>query len=210
MKKLSYLFIIVGICVMLLPSITEWIADREQDKLLQIAEAGTIQSINEATIDDYAQVSRLLDEGESSSEEDENEAVKLENGVIGIISIDAIDLKLPILEGATKKNMKHAAAHMSETTALGQVGNAAIAAHRAHTEGRLFNRLDEVSMGDEILVQNEKEKYRYKVYNIVIVEPTDLSVLDKNDEDAIITLITCDPMINPTHRLIVQAKLETI
>lgn len=195
---------------MLLPSITEWIADREQDKLLQIAEAGTIQSINEATIDDYAQVSRLLDEGESSSEEDENEAVKLENGVIGIISIDAIDLKLPILEGATKKNMKHAAAHMSETTALGQVGNAAIAAHRAHTEGRLFNRLDEVSMGDEILVQNEKEKYKYKVYNIVIVEPTDLSVLDKNDEDAIITLITCDPMINPTHRLIVQAKLETI
>ncbi|MNJ78497.1 Sortase family protein [compost metagenome] len=59
-------------------------------------------------------------------------------------------------------------------------------------------------------MQNEKEKYKYKVYNIIIVEPTDLSVLDKNDEDAIITLITCDPMINPTHRLIVQAKLETI
>lgn len=205
MKKLSYVFITVGICVMLLPSISEWLADREQDKLLQIAEAST--SVNQAAIRDYEQVSRMLEEGDFSSEE-ENEAVQLEKGVIGIISIDNIDLKLPILEGATKKNMKHAAAHMSETTGLGQIGNTAIAAHRAHTKGRLFNRLGEVKLGDEILVQNDKQKYKYKVYNIVVVEPTDLSVLDKNNEDAILTLITCDPMINPTHRLIVQGKLE--
>lgn len=192
---------------MLFPTVNEWIADQEQNHLLEIAEAGSTVSENSAVGQNYAQVSQLLDEGISSADENKTQPIKLEEGVLGIISIDSIDLKLPILEGATKKNMRHAAAHMSETTPLGQIGNAAIAAHRAHKEGRLFNRLGEVKIGDEIIVQNDEQKYIYKVYNIVIVEPTDLSVLDKNDQDSVVTLITCDPMINPTHRLIVQAKL---
>lgn len=192
---------------MLFPTVNEWLADQEQNHLLEIAEAGSTVSENSTIGQDYAQVSQLLDEGVSSTDENKAQPIKLEEGVLGIISIDSIDLKLPILEGATKKNMRHAAAHMSETTPLGQIGNAAIAAHRAHKEGRLFNRLGEVKIGDEIIVQNDQQKYIYKVYNIVIVEPTDLSVLDKNGQDSIVTLITCDPMINPTHRLIVQAKL---
>lgn len=192
---------------MLFPTVNEWLADQEQNHLLEIAEAGSTVSENRTIVQDYAQVSQLLDEGVSSTDENKAQPIKLEEGVLGIISIDSIDLKLPILEGATKKNMRHAAAHMSETTPLGQIGNAAIAAHRAHKEGRLFNRLGEVKIGDEIIVQNDQQKYIYKVYNIVIVEPTDLSVLDKNGQDSIVTLITCDPMINPTHRLIVQAKL---
>ncbi|MGG0822188.1 class D sortase [Paenibacillus turicensis] len=206
-KKLSYLLIIAGFCIMLFPTVNEWLADQEQNHLLEIAEAGSTVSENSTIGQDYAQVSQLLDEGVSSTDENKAQPIKLEEGVLGIISIDSIDLKLPILEGATKKNMRHAAAHMSETTPLGQIGNAAIAAHRAHKEGRLFNRLGEVKIGDEIIVQNDQQKYIYKVYNIVIVEPTDLSVLDKNGQDSIVTLITCDPMINPTHRLIVQAKL---
>jgi sortase A len=206
-KKLSYFLIIAGFCIMLFPTVNEWIADQEQNHLLEIAEAGSTVSENSAVGQNYAQVSQLLDEGLSSAEENKAQPIKLEEGVLGIISIDSIDLKLPILEGATKKNMRHAAAHMSETTPLGQIGNAAIAAHRAHKEGRLFNRLGEVKIGDEIIVQNDQQRYIYKVYNIVIVEPTDLSVLDKNDQDSVVTLITCDPMINPTHRLIVQAKL---
>lgn len=192
---------------MLFPKVNEWIADQEQNHLLEIAEAGSSVSENSAIGQNYAQVSQLLDEGITSADENKAQPIKLEEGVLGIISIASIDLKLPILEGATKKNMRHAAAHMSETTPLGQVGNAAIAAHRAHKEGRLFNRLGEVKIGDEIIVQNAQQSYVYKVYNIVIVEPTDLSVLDKNDKDSVLTLITCDPMINPTHRLIVQAKL---
>lgn len=192
---------------MLFPTVNQWFADQEQNHLLEIAEAGSTVAENSALSQNYAQVSQLLDEGITSDEENKPQAIKLEEGVLGLISIASIDLKLPILEGATKKNMRHAAAHMSETTPLGQIGNAAVAAHRAHKEGRLFNRLDEVKIGEEIIVQNDKQSYVYKVYNIVIVEPTDLSVLDKNDRDSVLTLITCDPMINPTHRLIVQAKL---
>lgn len=117
-------------------------------------------------------------------------------------------MELPVLEGATKTNMRYAAAHMKETTDLGEEGNAAIAAHRSHTKGRLFNRLNEVEVGDEILIEVKEGSYVYTVDKISVVKPTDVSVLDVEDpEERVLTLITCDPLINPTHRLIVRAKM---
>ncbi|MNP49025.1 Sortase family protein [compost metagenome] len=124
-----------------------------------------------------------------------------------MIEIPAIDLKLPVLEGATKANMKHAAAHMTETSSLGETGNAAIAAHRARTKGRLFNRLNEVKIGDQIDIAAETGRFVYEVYDISVVEPTDVSVLEPKGDDRMLTLITCDPLKNPTHRLIIHAKL---
>ncbi|MDU7477902.1 MAG: sortase, partial [Paenibacillus macerans] len=35
-------------------------------------------------------------------------------------------------------------------------------------------------------------------------------VLKPNGKDKILTLITCDPLKNPTHRLIVQAKMKQV
>ncbi|MOA38190.1 Sortase family protein [compost metagenome] len=127
---------------------------------------------------------------------------------IAVIEIDKIDLKLPVLEGATKANMRHAATHMTETAPIGQIGNAAIAAHRARKEGRLFNRLNEVEPGDEIKISTKQEKYTYKVIKISVVEPTDISVLNSKDDEKWLTLITCTPLNKSTHRLIVHAELE--
>ena len=83
-----------------------------------------------------------------------------------------------------------------------------MAAHRSHTFGRFFNRLDEVGLGDEIIIISNGEEYKYKVFNKVVVEPTDLSVLQRNNKDRIVTLITCTPIKTATHRLIIQGKIE--
>ncbi|MGM0882619.1 MAG: sortase [Bacillota bacterium] len=45
------------------------------------------------------------------------------------------------------------------------------------------------------------------MYKVSIVEPTDVSVLNYNNKDKLLTLITCDPIINPAHRLIIHAKM---
>ncbi|MEF3306790.1 class D sortase [Paenibacillus sp. GYB003] len=127
---------------------------------------------------------------------------------IATIEIASIGVKLPVLEGATEANMAHSAAHMSETAPLGEIGNAAIAAHRARTKGRLFNRLDEVAEGDEIVIRSEGRKYVYTVFKRFVVEPDDVSVLNKIGDEKLLTLITCDPVVNATHRLIVQARME--
>ncbi|MEK5024417.1 MULTISPECIES: class D sortase [unclassified Paenibacillus] len=199
---------------MLYPKASEWYNDRQQEKLLKEAEQAYSELAPSSEPDlkkQYAEVTALLAEESAGDEpvqaaEPAEQEIEVGGKVTGIITIDKIDLKLPILEGATKANMKHAAAHMKETAPIGEIGNAAIAAHRSRTTGRLFNRLNEVKVGDTISVKTSDQEYKYEVYDISIVEPTDVSVLNGNKQDKILTLITCDPLVNPTHRLIIHAK----
>lgn len=217
MRKLSYLIILAGVLIMLYPKGSEWYNDRQQQKLLEEAEQAYSEivpsaepSANSDLSKPYAEVTQLLADESAQDEPQPTSAPAIELGgkVSAIIQIDKIDLKLPVLEGATKANMKHAAAHMIETAPVGAVGNAAIAAHRSRTTGRLFNRLNEVGVGDTISVTTSKQEYKYVVYDVSVVEPTDVSVLKGEGNDKILTLITCDPLVNPTHRLIIHAKLS--
>lgn len=217
MRKFSYVLILCGILIILYPQANEWYNDWQQGRLLKEAEASygmNSDLSNNDLVNRYVRVSQLLDEESMLDEEAQIEgadsaSVQTDIGgeVIGLIQIDKINLKLPVLEGATQANMKHAAAHMEETAAIGSVGNAAIAAHRAKTTGRLFNRLNEIEVGDMITVTTQNQTYTYKVYDISVVKPTDVSVLRGNNKEQLLTLITCDPLVNPTHRLIVHAKL---
>ncbi|MFP4978092.1 class D sortase [Paenibacillus sp. CN-4] len=216
MRKLSYVIILAGILIMLYPQASEWYNDRQEAQLLNELEqnfqnTATIEA-DTNTKNTYAQVNQLLAEEPNdpavTAEPVVAEQKEQEPEAIALIQIDKIDLKLPVLEGATKANMKHAAAHITETSPIGEVGNAAIAAHRARTKGRLFNRLNEMENGDIIKVTTNGQTYEYKVFDTLVVEPTDVSVLNRNDKDKILTLITCDPLVNPTHRLIIHAKLS--
>ncbi|WP_339317667.1 class D sortase [Paenibacillus sp. FSL R10-2734] len=215
MRKFSYVLILAGILIMLYPKANEWYSDWQQEKLLESAELSTSDSTPPPDLKSkYAEVTQLLAEEsvlDAQAQPQETEKpepeIKVGGKVMALIEIDKIDLKLPVLEGATKANLKHAAAHMKETTPLGEIGNAAIAAHRARTTGRLFNRLNEVVIGDVITVKTSDQVLNYEVYDISVVDPSDVSVLDGNNKDKILTLITCDPLVDPTHRLIVHAKL---
>lgn len=233
MKKLSFLLIAAGLLVMLFPYAREWYYDWRQERLLGQMEEQFVQaedSAAEAAKEAaYRELSQLMGQesnaggltGEAPSEaapgsaspaaaveqpSGEPKATPSPNPAIAIITIDKINLKLPVLEGATQENMKLAAAHMKETSPLGETGNAAVAAHRALTKGRLFNRLNELEEGDRIIIDQKNERTEYTVYRTLLVEPTDVSVLRGSKTEKILTLITCDPVVNATHRLIVQAK----
>jgi len=127
---------------------------------------------------------------------------------IGRIKIDKISLNIPILHGTSKANLKLGAGQITGTSKLGDVGNAALAAHRSHTYGRMFNRLDELEIGDKIIVETADGTFEYTVYEKLVVEPDDVSVLNRNDKDRVLTLVTCTPLYTATHRLIVHAVIR--
>lgn len=212
MKKiLSYVLILAGIAILLFPVLRDWYHDRQQQALLEEAKQAAAQTRESRTPNgdltrNYQQLSHILEAGESASEAPE--AGEIEEGdLIGIIVIDKINVELPILEGATQANLKNAAAHLTGTAPLGEAGNGAIAAHRAHKTGRLFNRLNEVTYGDQIIIRTDGRELTYSVHHISVVEPTDVTVLEGSPDESIITLITCDPLYEATHRLIVQGRL---
>jgi sortase A len=129
------------------------------------------------------------------------------NGTMdGILTIDKINLRLPILKGATTSNLKLSVASIIGTGKIGQPGNYCIAGHRSYAYGKNFNRLDELKPGDIIQITAADNQYQYTVTEKLYVKPTDVWVLSGNGTDKEISLITCDPMINPTQRLVVRAK----
>ncbi|RXJ02926.1 class D sortase [Anaerobacillus alkaliphilus] len=203
MKKFMAIFLIsVGIITIFYPKIADQYSYYQKNKLIK-----EFRSSN-AAVASFSEVNRLLeikyDEDMPEVEEEVNPEI-IGSSVIGMIEIGKIDLLLPILYGATEANLKFGAGFLEGTAPLGGTGNTAVAAHRSHAFGKLFNRLDELTTGDQIAIYTNQEMTNYIVQDIKLVLPSDISVLEDTGHD-IITLITCHPMTNPTHRLIVHAK----
>lgn len=127
--------------------------------------------------------------------------------VMGYIKIDKINVNLPVVQGSDLKSLKLGVGHMIETDLPGQIGNCALAGHRSYTYGKMFNRLGEVKIGDLVEVNYENTPYLYKIYEILIVEPTNLSVLNRKGDNKVLTLITCHPIDIANKRLILHGKL---
>lgn len=129
--------------------------------------------------------------------------------MLGSVNIPSIDLKEPIFRGADAKTLLLGAGAVAVDRLPGQAGtNFVVASHRSWTFGRHFNRLDELEAGDEVEIETSVGTYRYAVTAKTLVLPDDLSVLANEENKSTLTLITCYPKRNPTHRLIVTAELQ--
>jgi sortase A len=71
----------------------------------------------------------------------------------------------------------------------------------------LFNRLDELTAGDKVVVETKDNTYTYIVRKNLIVSPEDADVLKNDPEKKLITLVTCDYRAKPSLRLIIQGEL---
>ncbi|WP_421381913.1 class D sortase [Bacillus salacetis] len=222
-KVLPFVIILIGLSVVIYPKAADMHASYKQDKLMQEWEdemaPGDQDSVSTDPVQETAQESYInLDdvfdpsaktedavsqERERASEAGTEES--LGHQMLGIITIDKINVNLPILRGASQKNLKYGAGHLTGTVMPGRKGNSAIAAHRSREYGKNFNRLGEIQAGDVISVKTRGGSFQYEVTGTKIVKPSDLSVLQESD-GSILTLITCDTIDNPVNRLIVKAE----
>ena len=134
------------------------------------------------------------------------------NGIIpiGILTIDSIDLRLPIMEGVDEPELRIAPGRVPQTAAVGEVGNAVIAGHRNFTFGSMFNRLGEVEIGDILEFQAMSgEVMAFEVFEVLVITPENQIAFVQPQNESIITLYTCTPIREATHRLLVRAiKIE--
>jgi sortase A len=217
-KVIAILCIIAGILIIASPFAWDAYQDyqQEQEAAAYLEEAMELQSVlteyEEPEQAEEISVDGLVDDMEiqdgRSQPKEAYEAIEYEEDeIIGVIRIPAIDLEYPIIEGTGDAQLAKGIGHITYTDALGQYGNTGLAGHRAHRYGRLFNRLDELEKNDVIEIISDEYSYEYVVYEKLIVEPSDISVLNRNGDFRVLTLVTCDPMINPTHRLIIHAYM---
>ena len=126
---------------------------------------------------------------------------------LGILTIESIDLTLPVMEGVDELELRIAPGHVTQTPQIGEIGNAVIAGHRNFTFGSMFNRLGEVELGDIIEFQTMNGAVTaFEVFEIIVTIPGDQIAFIQPQDEAIITLYTCTPIREATHRLLIRAR----
>ncbi|WP_349409527.1 class D sortase [Pseudalkalibacillus sp. SCS-8] len=146
----------------------------------------------------------IVNRNDGIVEEGMKETVPLKNLHI---SIPKINLKTKVLEGSSTDILKVAVGHLEGTGRLGVEGENFVAlGHRSHVTGKFFNRLDELSVGDQIDFIADNQGFHYKVIDKKIIEPTQLEVLEPVKNKSIVTLITCHPMYSNKQRLVVVGE----
>lgn len=104
--------------------------------------------------------------------------------------------------------------HYGGTGLPGQYGNSVIFGHStlpqffSPTNYRtIFSTLPTLKVGDEFFVTYDEVTYRYKVFDMVVKDPEDLSALEQHFDDSYVTLITCVPPGTYWKRLNIKARI---
>jgi len=118
----------------------------------------------------------------------------------------SIGVDVPVVAGDSWEQLKKGAGHHIGSANPGERGNCFISGHN-DIYGEIFRRLDEVKIGDKIVVYAGKQPFTYIVRATRIVEPDDVSVMYPTSSP-VLTLMTCYPYMIDTDRLVVIAELE--
>ena len=134
--------------------------------------------------------------------------IPAEGEAVARIEIPKIGLNRIVVEGAAAGDLAKGPGHFPETPLPGQLGNAAIAAHRT-THLAPFYDIDQLQPGDEIDITTLNGRYVYHVTGSEVVSPDDYAaVIPTTDPTkATLTLVSCTPRYSSTNRIIVHAEL---
>ncbi|MEZ4513766.1 MAG: sortase [Chloroflexota bacterium] len=100
----------------------------------------------------------------------------------------------------------------NETAVLGQIGNTVLNGHH-NIYGELFRYLSDLADGDEIIVEDSTSSHHYRVTTSIILKERGQSLATRlanaswinPTDDERITLISCWPYTDNSHRVIVVA-----
>jgi len=128
------------------------------------------------------------------------------------------DAVIPVAQGTDKRTIldRAMAGHYPETAMPGAVGNFSLAAHRM-TYGAPFHRVEELAVGDPLVVRSNDTWYVYRVTEGFVVQPDQVEVIapvpgepGAEPTQRFMTLTTCHPIgLNSLReRFVVHAELD--
>ena len=122
------------------------------------------------------------------------------------IEIPKINVDLPVYFGSTLDVLKNGVGHDSASFFPGEGGSII---YMGHNSQNVFRRFSELSKGDEITIKAAYGEFKYKIYDMKLVDETDLAALPIQKDEEILMCYTCYPFNNigyATQRYVVYAK----
>ncbi len=217
------LVFLVGLCVLFYPSVSSWWNDRVQSHAVEMYDA-SVAAMGKEDYTAYFEAAQAYNEmlaeiGSDSTisnpglvDDDYWDLLNVTgSGMIGYITIDKINVELPIYHGTSSGILSSGAGHLEGTSLPigGESTHSVISAHRGLPSSRLFTDLDELEVGDTFTITILDQVFTYRVDLISIVLPTEIEYLYIEDGEDYCTLMTCTPYGINTHRLLVRGVRTT-
>lgn len=133
------------------------------------------------------------------------------------LKIEKINLDVPIIPNVDGRDkniynqaLDNGVAHYKNTALPNSGSNIVIFGHSSTILGigkysRIFSRLNDLVIGEEIILSLNSKEYRYSIREKKIISASDSSVLIATDREQL-TLITCWPVGTAQKRLVVIAN----
>ena len=133
-----------------------------------------------------------------------------------ILSIPKLNIKDAIVT-VGGEDLKKSLVHYLPQSLPGEFGNVVIFGHSTLPQlynpknyTTIFTYLPSMEKGDKILVKINEEEYEYETFDIFVVNPEEVSVLEQINDASYLTLITCVPPGTYWKRLVLRAKLTKL
>ena len=204
MKKAFITLIMIGILLIGVALFIDFKSKSIQEDLVQKYEekmysnSSVNYSYNPETTENIEKKEAIKDTFTQPNNNKKNE----KNDVIGILEIDSIGVKAPIVLG--EKNLDYVVAKYRSSSDFGELGNVILAAHN-NMRGSIFRNLHKLKIGATVKIISDNKEFKYKITNRYIVEPNDTSKINFSNDKKEITLITC--INHAKQRLILTGEL---
>ena len=203
---LAVLLAVAGICIMLLPVFTGYklqadtdaavqgfLDDREEPEQQYSELMTALQEYNRQL---YAEKQCNLTDLEACEEPAADlTAYGIEDEIIGVLEIPAMELTMPVYLGASDDHLAAGAAVLGNTSAPigGDSTNCVIAGHRGWRGADYFRHIDRLQVGDTVTLTNLWETLTYTVADIQIIQPHEVEKIKIQPNRDLLTLLTCHP-----------------
>lgn len=202
---LAALLAVAGVCVMLWPVVTGHTLQTNADEAVQnfLEERKPEQQYPELLADLQAYNQRIYDEKQSGLVDLEAceapaadlTAYGVEDEIIGVLEIPAMELTMPVYLGASDEHLAAGAAVLGNTSAPigGDDTNCVIAGHRGWKGADYFRHIDRLQVGDTVTLTNLWKTLTYTVADIQIIQPHEVDKIKIQQGRDLLTLVTCHP-----------------
>lgn len=221
-KKLSTIALIIvfviGLSLLLYPTVSDMWNSAHQSRIIN----SYIDAVSNVSSVDY---DSILDEANKYNKKLRtksnrwilNEADRKEydsllniagNEVMGYVEIPKIHVSLPVYHSIDEAVLQIAVGHMegSSLPVGGESTHSVLSGHTGLPSAKLLTGLDQMKEGDIFKIKVLDETLVYKVDQIRIVEPSEMSEIDIVEGKDLCTLLTCTPYGVNSHRLLVRGQ----
>lgn len=206
---------IAGAALMLYPTVSDYI-NRKSSQLAVEEYNNLVTGMNDEGKEDILDKARAYNEALTGSPVsfDGTNAIPgyyetldiTGTGIMGYITIDKIGVELPIYHGTSEGVLQVGVGHIegSSLPVGGESTHCVLSGHRGLPSAMLFTDLDKLETGDLFTITVMDEVLTYRVDQIKIVLPSEVSDLAIVEGEDLCTLVTCTPYGINSHRLLVR------